>query len=811
MWTHHLRLAVRALRRDTASATLGGLSLAVAVAACILIALFVREELSYNRALPNADRVSTVATEAYAGGERMAFVATPYLLAGALVEGAPAVEAASVTYGGWSTTPVLDAGGAAVEDQEVRLLFADSLYFDVFAYPAVAGDVGTALDAPDGAVVTASTARRLFGSAVPLGRTLTLASGDTVGVTVRAVVADPPELSSFPFDVVASISGWRARNPDVSPGWAGAMYQTYVLRRAGTEPGAVQRALGTVVPEAERSEDQALIDVPVQGYRLSEFSEVEAGFGGSLVFVRLFAAVAALILLLGAINYVNLATARGARRAKEIGVRKALGSGRGGLVRQFLTESVLLSAFAAVAGLALAALALPFFNATFGTDLALGDLDGGFLLGLAGAVLVVGVVAGLYPALYLSRFEPVRVLRGGAAQTASEAFLSRTWLRRGLVVFQFTAAVLLLVGTGSVARQLDYIRSKPLGLDPEGLVHVPITDAVLAQQSAVVKEAFLRVPEVVAAAGASIVPPKMYTGTAMAPDPGQPDREVSFRVVDGDVDYAHVLGLQVAAGRWIQDTAADQARAVVVNEAFADRLGWTPDDAVGREVKTAFGDATSVIVGVVEDFHFNSLREPIGPVAMGPARADGFANGSGDGSSHPGVVVRLAPGQRAEGVDALRAAWADLAGDAPFEPRFVADDFAELSASEARLAQTLGLFALVAALIAALGLVGLATYTAERRTKEVGIRKVLGASVGGLVGLLSREYLALVAVASALAAPVAVIVARRWLEGFAYHAPFSPLLVVGAALAALALALLSVGVQALRAARRDPVRALRSE
>ncbi len=809
MLRHHLRLSLRTLARDKGSAALGGLSLAVAIAACILIALFVREELSYDRALPNSDRISTVAMEMQFGDERVAFVATPEPLAGALVAEAPVVEAASVTYHGSDAAPILEAGGTDIEDN-VQLLYADPLYFDVFDHPAIAGDIGTALDSPDGAVVTASTAQRLFGTDAPLGQTLTIALGDTSTVTVRAVVADLPELSSFPFEVIASFAGWRARNSDVNVGWGAGIFQTYVLREAGSEAVAVQQALDTVGP-AEAREERAFLNVPIRDYRLSEFSEVSGGFGGSLVFVRLFAAVAGLILLLGSINYVNLSTARGARRAKEIGVRKALGSGRGTLVRQFLTESVLLAGMATVVGLAVAALALPFFNTTFGTDLALADLDAGFMVGLVASILIVGVIAGLYPAFYLSRFDPVRVLRGGAAETAGEAFLGRTWLRRGLVVFQFTAAVLLLVGTGAVARQLDYIQSKPLGLDPEGVVHIPITDFPLTQQSAVVKEAFLQVPEVVSAAGASFVPPKFYTGTRKTPDPERPDLEVAYQVVDGDADYASTLGLQVAAGRWLQDTADDDARALVVNASFANELGWTPESAVGREVAMGPGGSLQVIVGVVEDFHFSSLRESIGPVAIGPARADGLPNASGDGTNYPGITVRFAPGQQAEGMDALRATWADLAGDAPFRPLVIADDFAELSANEARLARTFGLFALIAVLIAAFGLIGLATYTAERRTKEIGIRKVLGASVGGLVGLLSLEYLALVAVAAVLAAPVSVILVQRWLEGFAYYAPFSPLLLVGAAAASLLLALASVGVQAVRAAQRDPVRALRSE
>ena len=804
MWTHHLRLALRALIRDKTSAALGGLSLAVAVAACVLIALFVRHELSYDRAVPNADRISAVAVESAFGGEWSASLVTPYVLAGTLADEAPSVEAAATTLPAFGTNVL---GEGSQPDVEVDFMLADSTFFDVFRLPALAGDPATALDRPGGAVVTASTARELFGPGSPVGQDVRVsARGDTLTLMIRAVVADLPQPSTLSLGIVAPVSDYIAQS-GVSTDWGSRMWRTFALRRSGTAPADLDRSLAAVTA-AHGSESLRFLNAPLLDLRLSEFSNAE-GFGGDPVFVRLFSAVAALILLLGAINYVNLATARGARRAKEVGVQKALGAGRGALVRQFLTESVMLSALAAVSGLALAAVALPAFNGTFGTDLALGALDGPFLVGLGGAVLVVGLLAGAYPALYLSAFDPGRVLRGGAASSraAGEAFLSRAWLRRGLVVFQFTAAVLLLVGTGAVAGQLDYVRSKPLGLEPDGLVVVPITDPALASQSAVVKRAFLQSPHVIGAAAAAGVPPRFWFGMQMNPDAAREDLSVGYSLVDGDADYADVVGLTLAAGRWYSDDASDAARATVVNEAFADALGWTPAEAVGREVTTTSAGPTE-IVGVVRDFHFSSLREPVGPVVLGPTRDDGMSMGTDD---YGEVVVRLAPGHEAEGLAGLRATWADLAGEAPFEPRFVADDFAELSAGEERLAETFGLFALVAVLIAALGLVGLATYTAERRTKEVGIRKVLGASVGGLVGLLSREYLALVAVAVVVATPVAVVLVRRWLEGFAYHAPLSPLVVAGAAVAVLALALASVEVQALRTARRDPVRALRSE
>lgn len=805
-----LRLALRSLARDRGTALLGGLSLSVALASCILIALFVRDELSYDRGLPHADRVSVLAIESEFGGERSAYTSTPYVLSGTLRREVPAVESATTTLKAWGATVVREGQHAGAD---VEALFADSSFFDVVQLTAVAGDPARAIRSPGSAALTASAARRLFGTTQAVGRDLTVSTrgGDTLVATVGAVVADVPQPSSLEIELVLPIAEYLSRNPDVGLGWGGNMWETTALRRAGATPASFQRALDAV-SEANRNDGETMrvLDVPITGYRFSEFAYAD-GFGASALYVRLFAAVAGLILLLGAINTVNLATARGARRAKEIGVRKALGSGRSALVRQFLTESVVLSVASAAVGLALAAVALPVFNETFGKELALSSLDPAFLAALGASALVVGVVAGLYPAVYLSGFEPVGVLRGGGARVAGEAFLARTWLRRGLVVFQFAAVIGLLVGTGAVARQVDFVRSAPLGLEPAGLVVVPITDVALFAQSASVKAEFAAVPGVVSVARATGVPPQLSFQMANAPDAARPDLNLSFSIIDGDADYAETLGLHLVAGRWYADGGADAARAVVVNETFARRLGWTPADAIGHEVQVG-GPGASEIVGVTQDFHVSSLREAVGPVIIGPAKPDAFS--AGDVSNDAGygeIAVRFAPGRQAAGLAALEASWRRMAGDAPFEARVVQEQFDHLSEDEERLARTFGLFAGVAVLIAALGLVGLASYTAERRTKEVGVRRVLGASVASVVGLLSREYVALVAIAALVASPVAVVLVRRWLDGFAYHAPFSPLVLVGASFAALALALVSVGGQALRAARRDPVRSLRSE
>ena len=807
MWRHHLRTALRALRRDRSLAVLGGLSLAVAVAACVLIALFVREELSYDRAVPNAERIAVLGMEQTFRGELSRGPSTVEALTPALMAGAPDVEAATTTYGHSvdRKVRVLDRPGL-----ELGALFADSLFFDVFAYSFLHGDPETALDAPDGAVVTASTARRLFGSEMALGQTIDLAiSEDTLTATVRGVIVDLPQPTSVSFEAVVSLRGWFTANPYVSTGWGGNNYTSYALRRADAAPGALQASLDRVRPYDEIR----FLDIPLLDFHLSDVSYAGEGFGGDAQFLRLFGGVAVLILVLGATNYVNLSTARGARRAQEVGVRKALGSGRGALMRQFLTESVVLVTLAAFVGVGLAALAMPWFNAAFLRTLTLGALDAPFLLALAVGTLVIGVAAGLYPAIYLSRFAPDRVLRGTvSAGDRGGAFLTRTWVRRALVVSQFGAAVLLLVGTVAMGRQLDYALSAPLGFEPESVAVVPVTDAQLQRQPGVLKDAFLRSPAVEAVSGAGAYPTNYWHTTTGRVDPDQPERSVSWKAVTADPDYARVLGLDVVAGRWPSaDRPDDLARGVVVNRAFVRTLGWaSPDAAIGREVD---GSRTpGVVLGVVEDFHFTSFREPIEPVLMAPDRADETRIERGEPSPiYYTALVRFAEGRESEGLADLEARYAEVAPGAAFSPILLSEAVEELYAADTRLAEIFGVFASLAILIACLGLSGLAAYTAERRTKEIGVRRVLGASVSQVVALLSREYVALAVAGAAAATPLGVILVRRWLETFAYRAPLGVGALALTVALALGLALLTVGLLAARAASADPTHSLRSE
>ena len=817
MWRSHLRLALRSLRRDRGYALLNGVGLAVAIGACVLIALFVRDELSSDRHVPHADRVVVMGMQNAAFEEDAPTLSTPYGLALALADGVPGVErAVAVTYGGGGEPNGLVLGASPDDRHEVRGFFADADFFDVFRARVVAGDPGAAMRDVGGAVITAPAAERAFGSAeAALGQARRFVlMGDTLTATVRSVVEEAPATASFPYEVVLPMQAFHTASPNVSRDWGGAMYRTAALLRPGTDAATVAETADRLAQldadgqaEGEPQDDgRTFAAVPLADFHLSELS-FKDGFSGSPVYLRLFGAVATLILLLSAINYVNLATARGAQRAQEVGVRKALGAGRSGLVAQFLAESVVLAALAGLVGVALAALALPLFNETFGKALSLGALDGPFWAALAVGVLAVGLAAGLYPALRLSRFSPSRALGGGRmAGTAAGG----TWLRRTLVGVQFASAVGLLAMTAVVGRQLHHVQASPLGFAPGGLIAVEVRDPALGPRTDALVDAFEASPAVVAAAGVGAVPPGFSYTYHMPPDPRQPDRDVAIHPVDLAPEAFDVLGLEVVHGRPLDaDLARDATGSVLVNQAFAAELGYSPAEVVGRTMDVADWEGAE-IVGVVRDFHFEGFKEPVGAVALAPNRPGPWDEADAP-VQYQEIAVRAAPGREAEAMTHLEAAWAQFSVDTPLAATFVADDVAALHADEANLARVFAFFALVAVVLAAFGLVGLASYAAARRTKEVGVRRVLGATVADVVALLSREYVALAAVGVAVATPVAAVAARRWLEGFAYQAPLSPWLFAAVAAVAVAVAVASVAGQAVRAATADPTALLRSE
>ena len=802
MLRHHLRTALRALRRDRSYALLNGVGLAISFTCCILIGLFARAELSFDRFHADADQIAVIGREQQFGQELSTSRVVAYPLHVAIEEETTAANHAVLFSQRAQPKPVESVDGQAFG--EVDLLSASEGFFDVFSFPLIAGEAETALAAPNAVVLAESAARRIFGEAEALGQTILVGEGETAAeLTVTGVTSDPPRTSTIQFEAVQSVLTLsESRRGDSSWGMRNWMTVAHLAPGATVADLDAQLTRVTASHHAESEAPPRYFGVPLPDYYMSDLRSA-SGFRGDPAYLGLFGASALLVLLLGGINYVNLATARALRRAREVGVRKSLGARRFGVATQFLTESVVLTVLAAAVAFVLAAALLGWFNAGFTTDLELADLDVPFILGILGVALMVGLLAGAYPALVLSGFAPARVLRGALAASGKPGGVG---LRRVLVVAQFVVAIGLLAGTAAVLRQIAFTSETDLGFVEEGLVWLPITEGQSfgGERDVTPWRAALNVaqstPGVAAAAAADVTPGNMPFGYADSVDPSRPDEQFSFNAATVETGYIDVLGSELVAGADLHP----QRPSVLINEAMADVLEWTPSEAVGKSFVMGSDEAT--VTGVIENYHFESMRSEIAPVVL--------MTGEGRASlerQYQGIVVRLASGQVKPALDHLEAEWAQLVPDIEFAPEFVDESLAALYDADRRLSGVLGAFALVAVLIACLGLVGLAAYTAERRTKEIGVRRVLGASVRQIVALLTREYAVLVMVGAAIAIPLAVVFVRRWLDGFAYRADLSPTVFASVALAALVMALVVVGGQALRAAQRDPVAALRAD
>lgn len=783
MLTNYLKIAFRSLARHRGYTFINVTGLAVGLACCLLITAYVRDELRYDRHHVGADRIYRVHV-------RESQVVTPTIVAPLFRRTFPEVEAAARLYDVGSFRPVVVGYGDRLF-QEQRFLYADSTVFDVFTLPLVAGNAATALARPATIVLSRSMARKYFGDEDPLGKTLQVGAADAFEVT--GVMEDFPATSHVQADFLASFTSTRWADVET---WGSANFLTYVrLRDAASRP-AVEHQIAALLErmrsQGDLTNDYALTLVPL--------TDLHLHFEGRITYIYLFSAIAALILLVACINYMNLATARSARRAREVGMRKVLGAYRSQLAGQFFGESALLAGLALATAMLLAQALLPAFSAVSGKRLELDYLGDPFLLvTLAGLGLVVTFVAGSYPALMLSAFEPARVLKGSFRASRAGAVL-----RKGLVVFQFAVSVFLIVGTIVVYEQLAYVQSRHPGFDKEQVVVLPIGDTVLRERYPAMKAALTQLAPVRSAAAVNSIPGYQRGGYALeAEGLTLPEGEIfPIRGLQADKDVVATLGLELLAGPGFPQSESytpEQGYVYLVNEATARALGWTPEAAVGKRFNL-LGGRPGEVVGVVRDFHHSSLREAIDPLAL-------FI----EPGSYEYLLVKVAPGDLAASLDAIRQVWTQFAAHRPFTYQFLDQEFDALYRSEERLGQLFTLFAALAILIACLGLFGLAAFSAEQRTKEIGVRKVLGASVPGIVALLSKEFTRLVAVGFVLAAPLAYLVMDRWLHTFVYRTDIGWTVFVLAGATAFAVAFLTVSYQAVKAATTDPVKALRYE
>jgi putative ABC transport system permease protein len=812
MWKNYLTVAFRALRKQAGYSLLnvGGLGLGLACA--FLIVLFIRHELAFDRFHAHGERVYRLLVDWDEDGGVSATTAAGY--GQHLPPQLPEVEAAVRVEN--HRRPYFRVGGETRQVEETMAI-ADPAFFEVFSFRLLRGDPATVLDDPGNLVVTERGARALFGDADPMGQVLVMPRPDEdLTFTVAGVMEDVPATSHFTFDYLAPFALiTEFMGEDALENYTNYNYGTYVLLRPGADPAAVAakvnaleqaRLAAAADGDAEATaggdgdDGPGLALQPLFDIHFDQTVAFGAGDSRDVSSLYLFGAVGLLVLLIACVNFTNLATARAAKRAREVGVRKAIGAQQGQLVGQFLGESLLLSVLAVGLGLGLATLALPVFNAAMGTELALVDAGAGVVALLVAIGLTAGLLAGSYPAFYLSAFQPARVLRGEVTRGQGAAFL-----RRGLIVGQFTVSVVLIVATLTVYRQLQFMRTRDLGFEKEQVVFLTPPPPVLAQYDAL-RERLLADPRITHVAQAGGLPGRTGTsrgynwpgqeGAASGPDG---DEGASFYTIPADPDFVETLGLELLAGRtFSREAPTDTMDTYVLNEAAVARLGWTPEEAVDQPFR-AWDRPMGRVIGVVRDFHFQSLHETVQPLVLN--YIPWFGN----------VAIRLAPGDVRGALAHVRASWAQLAPGYVFDYTFLDEDFDRQYREEEREGQLFAFFATVAVFIACLGLFGLAAYAAERRTKEIGVRKVLGASARDVVLLLSREFTVLVVVAFLVAVPVAWWAMSRWLEGFAYRVDLGAGVFLAAGLLAVAVGFLTVSTQALRAASTDPVNALRYE
>ncbi len=789
MFEHNLSLAYRTFLRSKGSFFINLTGLSAGLACALLICLWVRDELRVDAFFAHGDRLVQVLQNVAGPQGTETMPATPGPLGAALAAELPEVaHAVTVVPTLYNSSKGTVSTGA--DRFKATCQYATPDFFRVFSYRLLAGGPGGVLNDKHGAVITPDLARKLFGTTRGVtGRAFrwrVMDIDETVFVT--GVFAPPPAHATTRFDLVLSFELFKAHRPG-QEGWDANGPHTYVLLREGASPAGFNAKIAGLLKARHPAAQGTLWAQRYADRYLHGTYENGVPAGGRIAYVRLFSLVALFTLVIAAINFTNLSTARASRRLKEVGIKKAVGAGRSTLIGQYLGESLLMAFLSLALALALVYLLLPAFNDLTGKQLAL-QPDGTLVAVVLAVTAGTGLLAGGYPAFYLSGFNPVAILKGSLPRPSP----GERWARRGLVVFQYVLSVLLIVAVGVVYAQLRYVQAKHLGYSRDRVVYFKTEnpgDALL--------EALRRTPGVAGAGGFfhdltrggdhGVVTDVSWPGKS-------PDDLLPFTGLHVGYGFTETLGMQMAAGRTFSEAFGADAQ-VIFNEAAVARMGLK--DPVGKTV-TVQG-APRQIVGVVKDFHFQSLHEPVTPcfLLLNPAE---FL---------PKVMVKIAAGDPAATLSRLREVYRAYHPGLAFDYQFLDEDYQQLYAAEGRVASLARYFAGLAVLISCLGLLGLAAFTAERRRKEIGVRKVLGASQAGIVWLLSGDLARPVGVAVGVALPVGYGLARQWLAGFAYRIELQPAYFLAAGGLALLTALLTVGFQAARAARTSPVESLKEE
>ncbi|MPR34819.1 ABC transporter permease [Salmonirosea aquatica] len=810
MLKNYLKIAYRNLLRSKAFSAINIVGLSFGLATCMIIGLFVLDELSFDRFHEKADRIVRVTFKANMSGNKINEATVMPPTAKTLQREYPEVLEAT-------RLRQAIAFKLAKDDKvfkEYGVAFVDSNFLRVFTFPLVKGSAKTALLRPNTLVISEKMAQKYFGNEDPVGKILKTKNYDEV-LEVTGVMADMPTHSHFHFDFLISMAGLAEAQVN---SWMQSEFYTYLLLPDGYDyrklqaklPQVVEKYMGPEIKQAfgmnyaqfrEQGNELGLQLQPLTDIHLHSDFAYDLGPSGDVRYVYIFGAIALFMLLIACINFMNLSTAGASKRAREVGIRKVMGSVKGTLIGQFLLESLLLTAVALVLAVVLVWLALPFFNDLADKNLTLNFVKVPWLLpGLLLLGLVVGILAGSYPAFFLSSFKPISVLKGGTHLNLSRGRRS-IGLRGTLVVVQFCISIILIVGTTVVYQQLKFIQNVKLGYDKDQVLVLQGTYR-LGQNEQLFKKQLLQDSRVVDVTVSGYVPagPSFNNNFTVYGD----DRDKEFTKgirYDVDENYIPTLGMTMAAGRNFSPEFGTDSSAIILNETAAREMGWG-NDAIDHTVTRPNNEGTKTtyhVIGVVKDFNFKSLHERITPLMM--------TLGNNGGAILAKVKTRDLPAL----IASVEKQWKTLVVDEPLEYSFLEENFNATYRAEQKTGQILGLFAGLTIFVACLGLFGLATFTAEQRTKEIGVRKVLGASVTSVVALLSKDFLKLVAIAIVIASPIAWYAMHFWLQDFAYKIDIGWWVFALAGVLAVGIALLTVSFQSVKAAVANPVKSLRSE
>ena len=800
MLKNYIKIAFRNIKRHKGYAFINIAGLAIGIACCILIVLYIQFELSFDKYHDLADRTFLLKRHGNFGGKELTSSSNNALSAGFIRK--DFVEVENTVRIGFMPNPAVLCEGKKF--YESRVLYADDSFFDIFSYPMTIGDPKSALKAPFSIVITEDIAEKYFGDKNPIGRSLRFDNQDNF--TVTAVIKNVPRNSHLLFDMLCSFQTLYSQYPKGHAflnDFTSNTFRTFILLQKDTDPSTLESKFPDFIKKYGGIKLK-LFGISME-YFLMPLTDIhlhtplggEKTGIGAILYIYIFALIAGIVLIIACINFMNLATARSAKRAQEVGMRKVLGAHKSELVKQFLFESFFYSFISLLLALGLAELALPTMSSIAGYKLTIDFSKMLWLFpALLGIAVFVGFIAGSYPAFFLAAFRPARVFKGSAKTGAGNSFS-----RGFLVVMQFSISVTLIIGTIIITRQLDYMKNKNPGFDKEQVVVLPFRDEELRKSLTTIKNELTGYSDIVNVAVSSDIPGQYPQYNQKLPDGFSSDQSQLMYDLVVDEDFISTFGMEIIAGRnFSKEFGSDQKAAAIINETAAKEFGW--ENPLGKKIRDYRGIRT--VIGVVRDYHQIPITQEIEPLYIRFDPDDVY-------NPYRMLSIRIAPGSVSRAMKYIEKTWNKIYPIHPFDYFFLDESFNDQFKETERIRELISYFAGLAIFIACLGLFGLASFIAEQRTKEIGIRKVLGASTSGIVYMISRELIKMIVLSNAIAWPVAYYVMQNWLQTFPYRENINVLIFLFSGIIVLFIGLATVSFQSIKAGLNNPVDSLKYE